>query len=196
MARRKLSAEAAEQLSAPWISPRTGREISPAQARRYAVAGLTRSEYESGARVSEARGHRDEHAERERRARGIYNDPIIRAASRRGLNEEIPHLTEFSREQQREAAAAYLAAFMPDEFRRSKVLDAFKAANPGKGDAFGRYAELLDFMQNPPTGFEGLEQTSTAEAWDRARKNYNLHIGYILHGAGWNPKQRQRGGKR
>lgn len=192
MPRRKLSADVAAQLSEPWVSPRTGREISSAQARRYAVAGISRTEYESGARVSEARGHRNEHAERERRARGIYNDPIIRAASRRGLNEEIPLLTEFSREQQREAAAAYLAAFMPDEFRRSKVLDAFRAANPGKGDAFGRYAELLDFMQNPPSGFEGLESTDTAEAWDRARKNYNLHIGFILHGSDWKPSDRTR----
>lgn len=192
MARRKLSADAAAQLSEPWISPRTGREISPAQARRYAVAGITRGQYESGERVSAARGHRDERSERERRSRGIYNDPIIRAASRRGLNEEIPLLTEFSREQQREAAAAYLAAFMPDTFKRSKVLEAFQAANPGKGDAFGRFAELLDFMQNPPTGFEGLESTDTAEAWDRARKSYNLHIGFILHGADWKPSDRQR----
>lgn len=195
MARRKISDAAAEQLQQPWISPRTGREISPAQARRYAVAGITRTAYESGERVSEARGHRDERSERERRARGIYNDPVIRAASRRGLNEELPFLTEYSREQQKEAAAAYLATFMPDEFKRSKTIAAFLEANPGKGDAFGRWAELLDYMEEAPTGFEGLESTDTSEAWDKARKNYNLHIGFILHGADWKPSDRNRKGK-
>lgn len=128
-----------------WINPRSGKEISEAQAKRYQRAGISQAAYEKGtANLSAARGHANEKAEKQRRASGTYNDYYIKKARAAGLESRLPHFREYNKTRQRDLAKAFLHAFHRSEFPKSNPL------SKTNKDAFRAYAQLAQPMRKAP----------------------------------------------